>query len=50
MGFAGMQIKAFLHSFLRRYRTSPRPGQQFRVNFIPIPKPVDDLPLILTRR
>lgn len=50
MHFASMQVKAFMHAFLGRYRVrlaSAKPVDWIR---LPIPKPKGGLPLILSER
>ncbi len=47
MHFATMQAKAFSFQFLRRYRVALSDGHRPRWRVIPIPKPVDGLPVIL---
>jgi cytochrome P450 len=49
MHFAHLQVKAFLHQFLLRYRAVLSPGQRVEMVPIPIPKPKDGLPLRLER-
>ena len=45
MHFAGLQVKAFLAQFLRRFRVFTEPGYETRMIPIPIPKPADGLPV-----
>jgi len=47
--FAGMQVKCFLHQFLLHYRFSVKDGYNPRLMMIPMPKPMDDLPLCLEK-
>ena len=49
MHFAHLQVKAFVHQFLLRYRFGLSPGQRVEMTPIPIPKPKDGLPLRLER-
>ena len=49
MHFAYLQVKAFLHQFLQRYRVSLRPGQKVTILPIPIPRPKEGLPVKLER-
>lgn len=49
MHFAGLQVKAFLHQFLQRFRVSLHPGYTLHMRPIPIPKPADGLPIVLER-
>ncbi|MEM8606361.1 MAG: cytochrome P450 [Myxococcota bacterium] len=42
---ATMQAKAFLHQFVRRYRVRPASERPTRFQVVPIPHPVDGLPL-----
>ena len=48
--FAEVQGKMFLYHFLRKYRVSKKPGQQFKYNNVPLTFPTDGLPLILHKR
>ena len=47
MNFAKIQVKCFLHQFLLRYRFSVPEGYDPKLMLIPMPKPMDDLPLLL---
>lgn len=47
MHFAGLQVKAFLAQFLRRFRVSVAAGYEPVMVPIPIPKPKDGLPVRL---
>jgi cytochrome P450 len=47
--FASMQVKCFLHQFLLRYRFSVKEGYSPKLMMIPMPKPMDDLPLYLEK-
>ena len=47
--FASMQVKCFLHQFLLRYRFSVPDDYNPKLMMIPMPKPMDDLPLRLER-
>ena len=49
MHFAGLQVKAFLVQFLRRFRVSVPDGYEPPMTPIPIPKPKDGLPVRLER-
>ena len=49
MHFAFMQAKIFLNQFLKQYRFSTPEGYAPLVQVVPIPKPVDNLPLTLER-
>jgi cytochrome P450 len=49
MHFAKAQIKCFLHQFLLTYRFTVSEGYNPKLMMIPMPKPKDDLPLILER-
>jgi cytochrome P450 len=49
MHFAIMQVRAFVHQFLQHYRVALPDGYQPRWLSIPIPKPRDGLPIILSR-
>lgn len=49
MHFAGLQVKAFLVQFLRRFRVSVPAGYEPVMIPIPIPKPKDGLPVRLER-
>lgn len=47
MHFAMMQAKSFLYHFLRRYRFELPVGYAPKLQTVPLPKPMDDLPLKL---
>ena len=47
MHFAYMQVKAFSFQFLQRFRVSVEPGYEPEWARIPIPKPLDGLPVKL---
>jgi cytochrome P450 len=49
MHFAIMQVRAFVHQFLQNFRVALPDDYQNRWQAIPIPKPRDGLPVILTR-
>jgi cytochrome P450 len=49
MHFALMQVRAFTHQFLQHYRIALPEGYQPRWQAIPIPKPRDGLPIVLSR-
>jgi cytochrome P450 len=49
MHFAVMQVRAFVYQFLGKFEVKLQPGYQPRWAAIPIPKPKDGLPLILSR-
>ena len=49
MHFATMQVRAFVHQFLQHYRVALPDGYQSCWQTIPIPKPRDGLPVILSR-
>ena len=49
MHFAKAQVKCFLHQFLLTYRFTVSEGYNPKLMMIPMPKPKDDLPLILER-
>ena len=49
MHFAGLQVKAFLVQFLKKYRVSVPEGYEPVMVPIPIPKPKDGLPVRLER-
>ena len=49
MHFAIMQVRAFVHQFLQHYRVSLPKGYKPRWQELPIPKPKDGLPVILSR-
>ena len=49
MHFATMQVRAFVHQFLQHFQVALPDGYQTRWQAIPIPKPKDGLPVILTR-
>lgn len=50
MHFALMQTKNFLHQFLPRYDFTLPENFSSEMQTVPLPKPMDDLPLILKRR
>ncbi len=50
MHFAIMQVRAFTHQFLRHFHVALPEDYQNRWQAIPIPKPKDGLPVILSRR
>lgn len=47
MHFALMQSKIFLHQFLRRYRFKLANNFSSKMQTVPLPKPVDNLPMVL---
>ena len=47
--FAMMQAKAFSFRFLRHWRVALADGRPTRWRTVPIPKPVDGLPVVLRR-
>ncbi|NQV59262.1 MAG: cytochrome P450 [Alphaproteobacteria bacterium] len=49
MHFAIMQVRAFVHQFVQHYRVALPEGYQPRWQTIPIPKPKDGLPVILSK-
>ncbi len=50
MNFAQMNAKLFLHQFLLKYKvTTVDPNYNPQMQVVPLPKPVDNLPLILER-
>ena len=49
MHFALMQVKNFLHQFLRRYEFRLADGYSDKMQTVPLPKPADDLPIVLKR-
>ena len=49
MHFALMQAKNFLHQFLRQYEFRMADGFSSEMQTVPLPKPKDDLPIVLTR-
>ena len=49
MHFALMQVKNFLHQFLRRYEFRLADGFSGKMQTVPLPKPMDDLPIVLKR-
>ena len=50
MHFGMMEVKTILHQLLRRYEVRPPAGHVSRWDWTSLPKPLDDLPLVLTRR
>lgn len=49
MHFAELAVKAFLHRFVRRYRFAVPAGYAPRMEWVPLPKPADGVPLTLTK-
>ncbi|MDX1505234.1 MAG: cytochrome P450 [Spongiibacter sp.] len=49
MHFALMQVKNFLHQFLTRYEFQLAEGFSDKMQTLPLPKPADDLPIVLKR-
>lgn len=49
MHFALMQAKNFLHQFLRRYEFTMADGFSAEMQTVPLPKPKDNLPIVLRR-
>ena len=49
MHFATMLAKCFMHQFLLRYRVHTPPGYEPRMQWVPLTKPADGLPLRLER-
>ncbi len=49
MHFAKIQVKCFLHQFLRTYRFSIPDNYAPKLMLIPMPKPMDNLPMTLER-
>lgn len=49
MHFALMQTKNFLHQFLTRYEFGLAENFSSKMQTVPLPKPVDDLPMVLKR-
>lgn len=47
MHFAMLQSKLFLHQFLRRYRFRLADNFSTKMQTVPLPKPVDNLPVVL---
>lgn len=47
MHFALMQSKIFLHQFLRRYRFRLADNFSSKMQTVPLPKPLDNLPIVL---
>lgn len=48
MHFADMMVKAFLHQFVRQYKFSTPSHYAPRLEWVPLPKPADGVPLTLT--
>ena len=48
MHFAEMLVKAFLHRFVQAYRFTTPAGYAPRLEWVPLPKPADGVPLLLT--
>ena len=49
MNFAAMNAKLFMHQFLLNYRFRTAPGYIARTQTLPLPKPAQDLPLIIKK-
>jgi len=49
MHFAKMQAKLFMHQVLQRYKWRAPDNYFPKLEYVPLPKPADDLPLILER-
>jgi len=49
MHFAKLQAKLFLHRFMRRHRFRHAPGYADELAVVPLPRPRDDLPLMVER-
>lgn len=49
MHFAQMQSKLFLHQFLRRYRFRLAAHASSKMQTVPLPKPLDNLPIVIER-
>ncbi|MBD2857793.1 cytochrome P450 [Spongiibacter sp. KMU-158] len=49
MHFALMQVKNFLHQFLRRYEVKLADHAKPDMQTVPLPKPSDDLPIVLRK-
>jgi cytochrome P450 len=49
MHFALMQAKNFMHQFLRQYEFHLADGFSDKMQTVPLPKPMDDLPIVLKR-
>lgn len=47
MNFAAMNAKLFIHQLLMKYRFKTPDNYKVKLQVVPLPKPVDDLPLIL---
>ena len=47
--FASLQVKAIMHRLLLSYRWSTSPGYTMPVQWVPIAKPGDGLPVTLQR-
>jgi cytochrome P450 len=51
MHFAQMEYKCFIYQFMRRFDFEARHKKaNVRIQTFPLPKPVDDMPILLTRR
>lgn len=49
MHFALMQVKNFMHQFLRQYDFRMADNFSSKMQTVPLPKPVDDLPIVVKR-
>jgi cytochrome P450 len=48
--FAAMLVKCFMHQFLLRYDFKTPPNYQPKMQWVPLPKPADGVPLTITER
>lgn len=48
MHFAEILVKAFLHCFVQAYRFTTPAGYAPQLEWVPLPKPADGVPLLLT--
>lgn len=48
MHFAEMLVKVFLHRFVQTYSFRTPAGYAPRLEWVPLPKPADGVPLMLT--
>jgi hypothetical protein len=48
MHFADMTVKAFLHRFVGSYEFTTPTGHAPRLEWVPLPKPADGVPLQLS--
>ena len=50
MHFADFEVKTVLFHLLKNYRIEIEPGYEVKYHYLPVPKPIDNLPLKLIKR